>query len=132
MTTLIVNTLSRATLLRQTLAALARQPRRPDEVVIVDNGPDSETETVAREFGARYVVEPRRGYGSARNRGLAEARGDVLYFLDDDCVAEPEWAERLWDAVSNGTADLACGSRGTARRGLAARLEYLTPGGTDL
>ena len=77
MTSLIVITLRRAELLRNTLAALQRQTRPPDEVVIVDNGPVGETEKVAREAGARYVAEPRRGYGSARNRGLAEARGEV-------------------------------------------------------
>jgi GT2 family glycosyltransferase len=132
LTSLIIITLRRAPLLRQTLAALARQTRRPDEVIVVDNGPDPDTEAVAHEFDARYIVEPRRGYGSARNRGLAEARGDVLYFLDDDCVAEPDWAERLFDTIAAGSADLACGSRGTARRGLAARLEYLSTDGPVL
>ena len=130
MTSLIIITLRRAELLRGTLDALRRQTRPPDEVVVIDNGPDAETEAVAREFGARHVAEPRRGYGSARNRGLAEARGDVLYFLDDDCVAEPDWAERLYEALDR--ADLACGSRVSGRTGLAARLEYLSTDGPVL
>src|SRR5690348_13143350 len=79
-TSLIIITLRRAALLRNTLQSLARQTRRPDEIVVVDNGPDAETRKVALDTGARYVVEPRRGYGCARNRGLAEARGEVLYF----------------------------------------------------
>jgi GT2 family glycosyltransferase len=131
-TSLIVITLNRAALLAQTLAALKRQTRPPDEIVVVDNGPGADTEAVARAAGARYVPEPRRGYGSARNRGLAEARGDVLYFLDDDCVAEPDWAERLWDTVAAGRADLAGGSRVSGRAGLAARLEYLSTDGPVL
>jgi GT2 family glycosyltransferase len=130
LTSLIIITLRRAALLRNTLAALQRQTRRPDEIVVVDNGPDAETEKVAREFGARHVPEPRRGYGSARNRGLAEAHGDVLYFLDDDCVAEPDWAERLYEALAR--ADLAGGSRVSGRTGLAARLEYLSTDGPVL
>ncbi len=132
MTSLIIITLRRAALLRKTLAALRRQTRPVDEIVVVDNGPDPETEAVAREHGARYVPEPRRGYGSARNRGLAEARGEVLYFLDDDCVAEPDWAKRLWEAVASGSADLAGGSRVSGRSGLAARLEYLSTDGPVL
>lgn len=128
----MIITLRRAALLRKTLAALGAQTRRIDEVIVIDNGPDAETEKAAREAEARYVAEPRRGYGSARNRALAEARGDVLYFLDDDCVAEADWAERLWDAIESGRADLACGSRVTARRGLAARLEYLSTDGPVL
>jgi GT2 family glycosyltransferase len=127
-TSLIIITLRRAALLRQTLAALKKQTRPVDEIVVIDNGPDAETEAAARAAGARYVAEPRRGYGSARNRGLAEAQGEVLYFLDDDCVAEPDWAEIL----SNAGADLAGGSRVSGRTGLAARLEYLSTDGPVL
>ena len=132
MTSLIIITLRRPALLRDTLDALRRQTRPLDEIVVVDNGPDAETEAVARAAAARYVPEPRRGYGSARNRGLTEARGDVLYFLDDDCVADPDWVERLWNVLSSGQADLAGGSRVSARRGLAARLEYLSADGPVL
>jgi GT2 family glycosyltransferase len=128
LTSLIIITLRRAALLKQTLGALQLQTRPLDEIVVVDNGPDAETEAVARACGARYAAEPRRGYGCARNRGLAEARGDVLYFLDDDCVAEPDWAEILW----NTEADFAGGSRVSARTGLAARLEYLSTDGPVL
>ncbi len=132
MTSLIIITLRRAALLRKTLQAVTRQTRPLDEIIVVDNGPDAETASVACESGARYVPETRRGYGCARNRGLAEARGDVLYFLDDDCVAEPDWAERLWEAVASGRADLAGGSRVSGRTGLAARLEYLSTDGPVL
>ncbi len=133
---LIIITLRRAALLRNTLEGLTRQTKPVGEIVIVDNGPDAETERVASSFAARlhirYVAEPRRGYGCARNRGLAEARGEILYFLDDDCVAEPDWAEVLWNAVASGNADLACGSRVSARSGIAARLEYLSTDGPVL
>jgi GT2 family glycosyltransferase len=132
LTSLIIITLRRPALLRQTLAALARQTRPVDEVIVIDNGPDVETEAAAREAGARYAPEPRRGYGRARNRGLAEARGDILYFLDDDCVAEPDWAARLYAVLESGAADLAGGSRVSARRGLAATLEYLSTDGPVL
>jgi len=126
-TSLIIITLQRAELLERTIEALGRQKCPPDEIIVVDNGPDAATEAVARRAGARYAAEPRRGYGCARNRGLDEARGDVLYFLDDDCVAEPDWTERLLTALES--ADLAGGSRVSGRRGLAARLDYLSTDG---
>lgn len=128
LTSLIIITLRRPALLRQTLEALRRQTKPIDEVIVIDNGPDAETEAAARSGGARYVPEPRRGYGCARNRGLAEARGDVLFFLDDDCVAEPDWAEILGQVDS----DFAGGSRVSGRTGLAARLEYLSTDGPVL
>ncbi len=138
MTSLVIITLRRPALLRQTLAALARQTRPVDEIIVIDNGPDAETEAAALEacrqfrLPTRYVPEPRRGYGCARNRGLAEARGNLLYFLDDDCAAEPDWAGVLFETVTSGRADLAGGSRVSGRSGLAARLEYLSTDGPVL
>jgi GT2 family glycosyltransferase len=126
---LIIITLNRAEILARTLAGLAKQTRPVDEVIVIDNGPDQATADTVRSFPARYVAEPRRGYGAARNRGLAEARGRILYFLDDDCIAEPEWAETLSKPVAAGEADLVGGSRGIGQTGLAARLEYLSTDG---
>jgi len=129
---LIIITLNRPALLQRTLQGLARQTRQIGETIVVDNGPTADTERVAHSFTARYVPEPRRGYGHARNRGLAEAAGDVIYFLDDDCVPEPDWADVLWNVLDTGAADLASGSRTPGQPGLAARLEYLSTDGPVL
>jgi GT2 family glycosyltransferase len=133
---LIIITLNRATLLERTLAGLTRQSRQIDEVIVVDNGPTSDTERVVASsppsLGVRYIPEPRRGYGHARNRGLAEATGAVIYFLDDDCVPEPDWSDVLWNVLNSGDADLASGSRTPGQPGLAARLEYLSTDGPVL
>ena len=129
---MIIITLNRAALLQRTLEGLARQSRQIDEIIVIDNGPTSDTERVVASFAARYVPEPRRGYGYARNRGLAEAQGAVIYFLDDDCVPEPDWSDVLWNALDSGDADLASGSRTPGQPGLAARLEYLSTDGPVL
>jgi len=129
---LIIMTLNRAALLQRTLEGLTRQTRQLDEIIVVDNGPTPQTEQVVSAFTARYVPEPRRGYGHARNRGLAEARGAVIYFLDDDCVPEPDWSDILWNVLDSGEADLASGSRAQGQPGLAARLEYLSTDGPVL
>ena len=129
---LIIITLNRALLLKRTLEGLARQLRQIDEIIVVDNGPTADTEQVVSSFTARYVPEPHRGYAHARNRGLAEASGDVIYFLDDDCVPEPDWSDVLWNVLDSGDADLASGSRAPGQPGLAARLEYLSTDGPVL
>ena len=58
--------------------------------------------------------------------------GDVIYFLDDDCVPEPDWSDVLWNVLNSGDADLASGSRAPGQPGLAARLEYLSTDGPVL
>lgn len=78
------------------LEALAQQRRLPEEVVVVDNGSRDRTAEVARSFADRFrdlrvVAEPRPGEGFARNRGIAEAKGDLLAFTDADCVPREDW-----------------------------------------
>ena len=74
-----------------TLAALAAQ--EPDEVIVVDDG--SRDKTVALAEGSPVVTRVIRaageGPGAARNAGAAAATGDVLAFLDADCVPQPGW-----------------------------------------
>src|SRR2546422_11694765 len=41
------------------------------EIIVVDNGSTDDTAGAARRAGARVVIEPRRGYGSARLAGIA-------------------------------------------------------------
>jgi glycosyltransferase involved in cell wall biosynthesis len=71
------------------------------EVLVVDNASTDATGVVladlARRDGAvlRIVREPELGLSAARNRGLAEARGDVVAFLDDDAVPRPGWLAAL-------------------------------------
>jgi GT2 family glycosyltransferase len=133
---LIIITLNRPKLLEKTLEGLTRQTQPLSEIIVIDNGPNPETQEVAQSFSKRlpihYVVEPARGYGRARNRGLLEAHGEILYFLDDDCIAEPDWAETLCKIVQSGQAELACGSRVSGQRGIGARVEYLSTDGPAL
>jgi GT2 family glycosyltransferase len=133
---LIIITRDRAPLVRRTLESLIRQTKPLGEILVVDNGPTPDTERTVRSFEGllriRYVVEPMRGYGRARNRGLTEAHGDIIYFLDDDCVPEPDWAAVLWSVLESRRADLAGGSRSPGQPGMAARLEYLSTDGPVL
>jgi len=43
----------------------------------------------------RYVPEPVVGLSNARNRGAAEAMGEIIAFIDDDAVADRRWLDRL-------------------------------------
>ncbi|WP_439149187.1 glycosyltransferase family 2 protein [Sulfitobacter sp.] len=82
--------------LRRCLASLRAGRRPPDEVIVVDNGSVRLPETVCAEFEPVILLhQPLAGPGLARNLGIAQARGDVLAFIDADCIADPDW---LWVA----------------------------------
>lgn len=135
-TSLIIITLNRPVLLAGALESLTHQARKFDEILVVDNGPSKDTAAVVESFRLRlpvsYLCEPRRGYGAARNQGVRSARGEIVFFLDDDCTAPPEWAETLRKPLDAGEADIVGGSRRRGGRGLAARLEYLCTDGPVL
>lgn len=95
----VICTRNRPSSLRQCLEAVRKLVCQPQEVLIVDNSEgDLETKELAQEFGVRYVIAPIPGLSRARNQGLAEARADVVAFLDDDAVPSPDWLGEILQA----------------------------------
>jgi GT2 family glycosyltransferase len=64
----------------------------PDyEVIVVNDGSNDHTAAIARQYGFRLISTPNRGLSSARNTGLAAARGEIVAYLDDDAYPDPHW-----------------------------------------
>jgi GT2 family glycosyltransferase/SAM-dependent methyltransferase len=95
--TVVVCTRARPEALERCLRSIAEATDRPDEVLVVDNGPDAgSARDVLTHFPAfRYVREPRPGLSVARNAALREATCDLLAFVDDDVVVHPGWLTAL-------------------------------------
>jgi glycosyltransferase involved in cell wall biosynthesis len=82
-------------------------------IFVVDNGSTDRTSDVAAAQGAIVLHEPRRGYGAACLRAIAElpADTDVVVFMDGDGSDVPAEAELLLRPIREGKADLVIGSR---------------------
>jgi glycosyltransferase involved in cell wall biosynthesis len=93
----VICSAGRPTALGRCLASLARSSEPPDEIVVVDNAPETGAtrEVVARWSGVRYVAEARRGLSIARNTGLRSSAGELVAFTDDDAEVHPAWAARV-------------------------------------
>lgn len=118
----------RRAVLEETLAALQRQQPPLDEggweLIIVDNasGPPLGGSIDLREFErARIVREERLGLTHARLRGLAEASGEILVFVDDDNLLDETYLSRAAKAMS------ADGTLGAVGGKSIARYEAQTP-----
>jgi glycosyltransferase involved in cell wall biosynthesis len=81
-------------------------------VVVADGGSTDGTVELAREAGATVIVELQRGYGNACLAGAAAAiDAPILLFLDGDGAEDLDNAMELVQAVLDGRAELALGSR---------------------
>ncbi|MBC8103287.1 MAG: glycosyltransferase family 2 protein, partial [Cytophagales bacterium] len=74
------------------------------EVIVVNDGSPDDTREVLRPLAEagkiRYIEQKNGGHGAARNRGVTEARGEYVAFLDDDDLWPPDklqWQVALMD-----------------------------------
>ncbi len=96
---IVIPTRLRVELLSQTLKTLEGQTDSNFEVVVVSDGKDPQTESLADSYHPRYPLvwafsQETHGQGEARNVGARKAKGDLLLFLDDDTTPCPEWVAR--------------------------------------
>lgn len=83
------------------------------ELLLVDNNSTDRTREIGERFAAglgprvRYVNELRQGHPLAKNRGIREARGTIVAFIDDDVLLAPGWLDALSSAFARHPA-IAC------------------------
>lgn len=94
----ILPTYNRSTLLSRSIGSVLVQTFKNFELIVVDDGSRDDTADVVKAIGdprVRYMPLGRnRGVSTARNAGLAEARGEFLAFQDSDDEWHPEKLER--------------------------------------
>jgi len=106
----VVCTRDRAGLLRSCLETLRRLDYPEYDVVVVDNASrDDQTAAVTAQTPFRYVRQDRPGLDWARNRGAAEARHEIIAYVDDDARADPAWLRGVADAFADPRVGLVTG-----------------------
>lgn len=100
----VIPTLDRPDPLSRCLQALAPSFPSDAETIVVSDGGSVDLRPWLAPFvellHLRYIVAPHGGPASARNHGLAAARGDIVAFIDDDCRPRPGWLLVLTAGVS--------------------------------
>jgi GT2 family glycosyltransferase len=98
---IVIPTRGRPEYLDVALASIAPQAERSGaEVIVVSDGPNQKTASVAERHGASHVsIEQPRGANAARNAGIAAARSALIVFVDDDVEAPPGWLDRILDGA---------------------------------
>jgi glycosyltransferase involved in cell wall biosynthesis len=120
----VIPAYNRAGLIGETLRSLFNQTLPATEIIVVDDGStDSTAEAAESEFAVfsrqlagnaripefKVIRQANAGPGAARNRGLAESKGEFIHFFDSDDIAAPNKHEVQVRALQESGADIAYG-----------------------
>jgi glycosyltransferase involved in cell wall biosynthesis len=106
MITLCICTYNRSESLREALNSVCRLRglEKLGELLIIDNNSTDETANIVEAFASklpiRRVMERAQGLSHARNRAIAEFKGETLLFTDDDVLLDPDWLSTYALALS--------------------------------
>jgi glycosyltransferase involved in cell wall biosynthesis len=72
-------------------------------VIVVSDGSTDSSPVIAREYeGVRVIETPQRGLSSARNTGMEAASGEIVAYIDDDAVPDPDWLTHIAATFASG------------------------------
>jgi len=103
------------------------------EIIVVDGMSTDKTVEIVKELGVKIVVEKKQTISAGRNRGLQEANGDIICYVDADAIPSAHWFEQITRPFSKdavvGVGGIALPEDGTwiETFGMGAVLEVLSP-----
>ena len=118
MLTAIICTYNRAKYIGPLLESIAANdlPKTEYEILLVDNNCTDNTREVCDAFMAkypdvtfRYVVESEQGLSAARNKGIQEAKGDIIVYIDDDALVDTHYLRDYAEWFAAHPETMACG-----------------------
>lgn len=96
----LICTYNGARTLEETCGAVAKLEYPAFEVIVVDDGSTDDSAEIARRHGFRVISTENRGLSSARNTALEAASGEIVAFIDDDAMPDPQWLTYLADTFT--------------------------------
>ena len=118
MLTVIICTYNRAKYIGNLLESIAKNDidKSAYEIVLVDNNCTDNTREICETFAKahkdvnfRYVVESEQGLSAARNKGIKEAKGDVIVYVDDDALVDSPYLRTYAEWFATHPKTMACG-----------------------
>jgi len=99
---IIIPTFNRRDYIPIALDSVLKQTYKDYEIIIIDDGSNDDTKEVLKSYqgNIRYFYQDNSGIPTTRNKGIREARGEYIAFLDSDDYWLPEKLERQIECFS--------------------------------
>lgn len=96
MLSVVIPTRNRALELERCIKSIKNQTYDKYEIIIVDDNSSDETQKIIHKYKVRYIKHTKRlGQSIGKNDGAKVAKGEIVVFTDDDCIADPFWLENI-------------------------------------
>lgn len=105
----IVPSYNAGTYLTQCLDNLICQTYKNIEIIVIDDGSTDDTAQIVNNYSTiKYIYQENRGLSGARNRGIEEASGEYIHFMDADDFVTLDFYEKMIQNIVNSDSDMAC------------------------
>jgi glycosyltransferase involved in cell wall biosynthesis len=85
-------------------------PKDKFEIIVVDNNSKDRTSEIVKEFQVTYLCEKKQSSYAARNKGIKKAKGNILAFIDGDCIPDKDWLKNVITHFINEDVDIIAGN----------------------
>ena len=105
MVSVIIPTFNRGWILKDAIDSVLNQEFDDYELIIVDDGSADNTQEILNSYGEGIIIlrQSNKGVSAARNRGITEATGQLIAFLDSDDLWLPQKLSRQVDFFNTNT-----------------------------
>lgn len=100
----IVGTCNRPVKLDNCLKSVLANNFPPLEMIVVDQGDGGEARRVVQSISnslIRYFSMKKKGLSRARNLGIEKAKGEIVVFVDDDCIVKRGWLKKIYKSFGD-------------------------------
>lgn len=85
-------------------------PKDKYEIICIDNGSTDKTIEFLKEYDIKILQESIQSSYAARNKGILHAKGDIIAFIDSDCIADNKWLAEGIKVFLSTNADMVSGN----------------------